>query len=535
MTWILISLCLVGFFWQVCPCCCGLCSDNFNRADNSDIDTGSDCGWTEVAGDWAILGNALTIISTQNSLALSDTSPPDFWLDLTVTATSSNTDDEVMIVVARVSSSSYRYVKWKVSATTGRLSIGFGNGTTHTEQDGLPLNVTPGTAKIIKVCVRETLINARIDATEVFAGGVNSAVGWGLGTGNVHNGSTTFEDLSAGNSSPETCDCSLHRNCLVCADNFDRDNDTNIATDSTCLWTEEAGAWEINTNKLRSTGSGHRVALSGVDASDPQVNIYCYPQGGPTGTARIVFNYTDVSNYLCAEVDFSASSPRMRIISRAGGTDTTLDIVTITLPSGSVVGSLAVCTRDSGGGRQIYCEWRHGSLIYGLTVSGEPMTSSKWGLAATGSNVVIFDNVACIRAEHAVCLCIPPECVNCLDDPPAQIQAEFAGVANASCQLCNTFNNTFILNYIGECFWSGVIPELCTFQRVARIVVFAHQQANGKYLVRVEFNHGTFFKQWVTAEQVAKIDCDFAALDVPIDGNTACQFGGAATLELTAI
>jgi hypothetical protein len=46
-----------------CPACgcAGTCivTDNFNRADNTDIDAGSTAGWTESSGDWSIASNKL--------------------------------------------------------------------------------------------------------------------------------------------------------------------------------------------------------------------------------------------------------------------------------------------------------------------------------------------------------------------------------------------------------------------------------------------------------------------------------------------
>ncbi|HEY2894903.1 MAG TPA: hypothetical protein VGJ16_11840 [Pirellulales bacterium] len=47
--------------WGPGCCCqgCSICSDDFDRADGTDVDTGSSCGWTEVSGDWFIDSNVL--------------------------------------------------------------------------------------------------------------------------------------------------------------------------------------------------------------------------------------------------------------------------------------------------------------------------------------------------------------------------------------------------------------------------------------------------------------------------------------------
>ena len=58
------------------------------------------------------------------------------------------------------------------------------------------------------------------------------------------------------------CGC-LCTTCLICQDSFDRADNDNIATGSSCSWTEDAGAAEIAGDQLRFTAASSRV-LSGV-------------------------------------------------------------------------------------------------------------------------------------------------------------------------------------------------------------------------------------------------------------------------------
>ncbi len=48
-----------------CPVCsCNAALDTFDRTDSTDVNTGSNCGWTEVAGDWSIASSKLSISTT---------------------------------------------------------------------------------------------------------------------------------------------------------------------------------------------------------------------------------------------------------------------------------------------------------------------------------------------------------------------------------------------------------------------------------------------------------------------------------------
>jgi hypothetical protein len=76
LLWATLSLSVFSFI----TCCCGggpvgpcqFVNESFVRANNTDINTGSSCGWTETAGDAAIASNALTF-TTANAKATCST------------------------------------------------------------------------------------------------------------------------------------------------------------------------------------------------------------------------------------------------------------------------------------------------------------------------------------------------------------------------------------------------------------------------------------------------------------------------------
>lgn len=79
LQWLLLAPVVVGFFM----CCCGedeciFAEDDFNRADNGNITTGSSCGWTESAGAWSISSNTL-IVASANALAVCGTTPTSLY------------------------------------------------------------------------------------------------------------------------------------------------------------------------------------------------------------------------------------------------------------------------------------------------------------------------------------------------------------------------------------------------------------------------------------------------------------------------
>lgn len=195
-------------------CCCNSCpayaTDDFNRADNTNIDTGSTAGWTESSGAWAIASN--TLQCTTAGIALCDTTHPDGDFTMTVEADFSHTNSgsSCELIVACHDTSEFYAARFVVGGTPS-ISIRTGaGGTLKTLTTGL--TIATNTTYRGKVCVTpEGHITAYIDGvaklTALYADmsfGTRTKCGLrGIGTGTA-----TFDNFSvakARNTDASTC------------------------------------------------------------------------------------------------------------------------------------------------------------------------------------------------------------------------------------------------------------------------------------------------------------------------------------------
>jgi len=100
-----------------CNCCaagCAVASDDFNRANNADMDPGSTAGWTDYSGTWSISSNKA--ISTGAGIALCNTAQPDGDVSMIVTAViSHNTSGSACrLIAAAVDDANYFYAEYKI-------------------------------------------------------------------------------------------------------------------------------------------------------------------------------------------------------------------------------------------------------------------------------------------------------------------------------------------------------------------------------------------------------------------------------------
>jgi hypothetical protein len=215
--------------WWPCRCTppvdCTICSDDFNRADGTDIDTGSACGWTEASGSWSIASNYLTTSST-NSIALCDTdaTSPQFALDVDIYAT--NSGNILQAIVGYVDSTHYWIVQVQFSTTAGRILLIQRSGATFTTQgfSNTNLNLAASTWYTLRVCTNSTSGNltASIDGKPgsycAFAANITDAT-VGLGGGGTITGSVRFDNFVLSDYSGD-CPCRVTPlvNCSACKD-----------------------------------------------------------------------------------------------------------------------------------------------------------------------------------------------------------------------------------------------------------------------------------------------------------------------------
>lgn len=147
----------LGFFFTCCCTTCTICTDNFDRTDGTDIDTGSLCGWTEDSGSWDINSNKLRCTSA--GIAVNDTTHPDgdstmiVEVDFTETTAGATVD----VIAGYVDNTHFFYVRYNVvAAGATTIELRYKNGGSDTQLDSRTLSsptILTSTTYTAKICV----------------------------------------------------------------------------------------------------------------------------------------------------------------------------------------------------------------------------------------------------------------------------------------------------------------------------------------------------------------------------------------------
>lgn len=250
--------------------------------------------------------------------------------------------------------------------------------------------------------------------------------------------------------------------CVICADNFDRTDGTDITTGSACGWTEESGAWEIATNRLRATGPTGIVSCNTFQAGVPgnyiSVNI---SSDRNNRTANVVVNFEDTSNYDFVEVNFSATTGQIKIWEVVAGTPNELAASASTLNIAlNTDHLLLVCLR----GGFLNVKLTHGATTTGLTTALDGQADSKVGLArgkigGGPDGNIEFDNWSYERnaSELTGCNDCQTNCADCVGCNGGfatnWYQVSITGVKNPPvtdrCSQCEGINGTYLICFVG--------------------------------------------------------------------------------------
>jgi hypothetical protein len=274
------ALPLVAFGVCWWPCCsgstCNIASDDFGRANGTDITTGSSCGWTETAGSWSLASGALTTTSA-NAIALCGTSHTSQLVKVTASLSVSNSSDQPVIIVTYLDSSNFNYVKF----TSTAMQIFRCLSGTHTQLKTVAITRSTSTVYTPTVCVFAAGSETRIQAKFGAVGLVASVTAYGnavaLGTRTM-SGTVTFDDFSvvANDGSCPACvdptctittpfsEIAVYHNYSLTSDDCDcsdyggetsfiyNPSPENLA----CVWTGCAGPILATTAGLGTCGSG---------------------------------------------------------------------------------------------------------------------------------------------------------------------------------------------------------------------------------------------------------------------------------------
>lgn len=365
-----------------CPTGCVIDEDDFDRADSSNL--GSD--WTEVAGDWEIASNELSISAAANAIATHNTPWPggDVYFAVWTEVTVATTGDEARVICAYTDQNDYVYAVYSpVDASCGVLELWEVVGTLHTKLAEAQLDgAVAGVAATLQVCyvsnasvihayARLKLDNFRyvvVDDEATAQSGLYSGVGTKTCSGTV-----TFDDFKF-YSSDYDAGCDYCPACTRFVDEFNRSDSDTLG----CDWSEDEGDADIASNKAVfdcSSDQDHQISItlplpSGIGVAFLGCtwlhiyNPYSYPPLVYSLPPTVIFmiDHVDSSNYHYAKaapvlVGLSYSH-QLSIGKVSGGVDTTLAI-------GGYAGIASSAMKVG-----LYDGKLCGSL-YGMTVSAE--------------------------------------------------------------------------------------------------------------------------------------------------------------------
>lgn len=212
--------------------------------------------------------------------------------------------------------------------------------------------------------------------------------------------------------------CGLDPACVAFEDDFSVDN---LATD----WDARAGAWNVSGGALStSSASGLLVATTAMGSSQTSLHATVKFTPASTGDAgRLVFAYTDDSNYWFVEAQAGATNGTFKVFQRSGGTNTQKGttqtmtgfnatetaIISVCYDSGTV---LAVATAGSNTASEVVTA----TISIGSTKAGV-------GTGAMSSSAAFDDFQALIhQSENAVCTFCTLPCNICEDTMPQSIE-----------------------------------------------------------------------------------------------------------------
>ena len=163
----LVCSCL-GFFFTCCCSTCTFASDDFDRDDNANIDTGSSAGWTEVSGTWDITSNKL--VCSGAGIALCNTAHPDSasTMQVTVDFSHDTSGSTVDVIVGYTSSSDYYYARFTVGGGSSGIEIRRNNAGFHTGISGgsYAYTMAVNTTYTAVVCIAKNgIIYAQLSGT----------------------------------------------------------------------------------------------------------------------------------------------------------------------------------------------------------------------------------------------------------------------------------------------------------------------------------------------------------------------------------
>lgn len=208
-----------GIFGVCQSCCCSIFTDDFNRADDTDL--GAD--WSEVSGSWSITSNTLRTTST-SAVCVHDTGEGSARLRASVSLRG-GTGDFLRVIFGYVDSSNYWFAEVKIgTSSAGRLDIyQRSSGTNTLKVSRTTISIAADTWHSCSVCyTTDGVISAALYPgggglhTVAFPASLSTEDIVGVGTGSTASSSVQFDDFTASRVGDNCPECPSP--CLGCTD-----------------------------------------------------------------------------------------------------------------------------------------------------------------------------------------------------------------------------------------------------------------------------------------------------------------------------
>ncbi len=305
--------------------------------------------------------------------------------------------------------------------------------------------------------------------------------------------------------------------CAIIQDDFTRSNGTDMGTD----WTEEAGSWEISTNRA-ATASSDAILVHGTAITVDDFVVQASVSSSSGNPSARLYVREDADNYICGEYkwDSGVSLWILKIFERVGGGAET-ELMRVNA-AGTVFGSHHSL--------RLYIDKTNGVVVFtqaeGLLDSVPVVPSSTTNLgtvivykAVAGTEIAIGTGTVTggitVRLDD---FRVHPKTVSCGEQihccttqglyPPEEIQVEITdmvdgGFGAGTCPTCSVFNGTYTLQLRGRygawksanldgCVWAYELPGTdCSVNWIA-VYESTHPttRALGVYLIRTSANLG---------------------------------------------
>jgi hypothetical protein len=231
------------------------------------------------------------------------------------------------------------------------------------------------------------------------------------------------------------------------SDSFDRADSSLLGSD----WFEAAGNWSISSNQLTvATGSPPSIVVSAAAPATQEYEATWFFAAPASGTKiRVIYAYTNTSNYYFAELLFSTSG-YVKLYHRSGGSDS--ELATTGTIDTSLASSLSLCYNGEFLGAHANAGSGEGSPISNSYVAASITAPSGTELFGAGVNTatsagdVLFGGMQLKTIGSTCAKCIPGNCcdeiiggVACIfdeDGMPIEVRVVIAGTGAGTCNWC---------------------------------------------------------------------------------------------------